>query len=90
MASPIAQGRNAGTGQGSLALRERAQRTPAALQPFARRRVFRAGCALQGHAALALMRQYKRDAALMTAVTRAVRRMHRVMSWRRKPGPTRQ
>ena len=64
----IAQGRNAATGHGGHALRERAGRATAALQPWAIRAVFPAVCALHWHAPLALMRRYLLGTALTLLV----------------------
>ena len=63
----IAKGRNAATGQGGRALRERTERATAALQPLAIRPVFPAGCALHWRAPFALMRLYSCDTTLVVS-----------------------
>ena len=60
----IAKGRNAATGEGGRAHRERTECATAVLQALAIRRVFPAGCALHRRAPFALMRHYSCGTAL--------------------------
>ena len=69
----IAKGRNAATGQGGRALWERTERTTAALQPLAIRRVFPAGCVLHWRAPFTLMRLYSCDTTLASLLNRSLR-----------------